>query len=176
MKGGTVMTEHRNALWPAFSLAFCASLSGTASAQVPDAIAAPGESVIATFHAEGAQIYDCKADAGGKLIWQFREPIATLLVDGKTVGRHYAGPNWEASDGSTVTGKALANAPGTTASDIPWLKLEVTARRGSGTLAGVTTVQRINTRGGVMSGACERAGAYFSAPYAADYVFLRKGS
>ena len=58
--------------------------------------------------------------------------------------------------------------------DIPWLKLEVTARRGAGTLAGVTTVQRIDTRGGVMSGACERAGAYLSAPYAADYVFLRK--
>jgi hypothetical protein len=75
-----------------------------------------------------------------------------------------------------VTGKALANVRGTRARDIPWLKLEVTARRGTGILASVTTVQRINTRGGVMSGPCERAGAYFSAPYAADYVFLRKGS
>ena len=170
------MTGRQEASSYAFALALGALLSGTASAQVPDAIAAPGESVVATFHAEGAQIYDCKADAGGKLIWQFREPIATLLVDGKTVGRHYAGPNWEASDGSAVTGKAVANVPGTTPSDIPWLKLEVTARRGTGTLAGVTTVQRINTHGGVTSGACERAGAYFSAPYAADYVFLRKGS
>jgi Protein of unknown function (DUF3455) len=170
------MIQHRNARCYAVSLALCAMLSSTASAQVPDAIAAPGETVIATFHAEGAQIYDCKPDAGGKPTWQFREPIATLLLDGKTVGRHYAGPNWEASDGSAVTGKALANVPGTTAGDIPWLKLEVTARRGAGTLAGVTTVQRINTRGGVMSGACERAGAYLSAPYAADYVFLRNGS
>jgi hypothetical protein len=157
------------------TLALGTLLSGTAFAQVPDAIAAPGESVVATFHGEGAQIYDCKADAGGKLTWQFREPIATLLADGKTVGRHYAGPNWEATDGSAVTGKAVANVPGTTPGDIPWLKLEVTARRGAGTLAGVTTVQRINTRGGVLSGACDRAGAYFSAHYAADYVFLRKG-
>jgi hypothetical protein len=170
------MTGHQQTSSYAFALALGALLSGTASAQVPDAIAAPGESVVATFHAEGAQIYDCKPDAGGKLTWQFREPIATLLVDGKTVGRHYAGPNWEASDGSAVTGKSVANVPGATPDDIPWLKLEVTARRGTGTLAGVTTVQRINTHGGVTSGACERAGAYFSAPYAADYVFLRKGS
>jgi hypothetical protein len=170
------MIERQQAALHVLTLALGAMLSGTASAQVPDAIAAPGESVVATFHAEGAQIYDCKPDAGGKLGWQFREPIATLLADGKTVGRHYAGPNWEASDGSAVTGKAVANVPGTTSGDIPWLKLEVTARRGTGTLAGVTTVQRINTHGGVLSGACERAGAYSSAPYAADYVFLRKGS
>jgi hypothetical protein len=169
------MIGRQQATLRVLTLALGALLSGTASAQVPDAIAAPGESVVATFHAEGAQIYDCKADAGGKLTWQFREPIATLLVDGKTVGRHYAGPNWEATDGSAVTGKAVANVPGTTPGDIPWLKLDVTAHRGTGTLSGVTTVQRLNTRGGVLSGACERAGAYFSAPYAADYVFLRKG-
>jgi len=144
--------------------------------QVPVALAAPGETVVATFHAEGAQIYDCKADAGGKLTWQFREPIATLLLGGKTVGRHYAGPNWEASDGSTVTGKAVANAPGSTPNDIPWLKLDVIDHRGAGTLSVVTTVQRINTHGGVVNGVCDRAGAYQSAPYSADYVFLRKGA
>ena len=38
-----------------------------------------------------------------------------------------------------------------------------------------TTVQRINTVGGRHDGACEKAGAFFSATYAADYVFLRKG-
>ena len=157
------------------SLATAAALASTAAARVPDAIAAPGESVVATFHAEGAQIYDCKADASGKLTWQFRDPIATLLRDGATVGRHYAGPNWEASDGSAVTGKAAANAPGASPGDIPWLKLDVVARRGNGTLSGVTTVQRINTHGGALSGACDKAGGYFSAPYSADYVFLRKG-
>src|SRR5215475_12593414 len=97
-----------------------------------------------------------------------------LALDGRTVGRHYAGPTWEYVDGSAVTAKAAANAPGQSAGDIPWLKLEVTGERGSGTLAGVTTVQRINTRGGVHAGACDRAGALHSAPYAADYVFLRK--
>jgi hypothetical protein len=50
----------------------------------------------------------------------------------------------------------------------------VTASRGSGVLSGVTTVQRINTKGGKLEGACEKAGSFKSAPYAADYVFLRR--
>src|SRR5215813_7623629 len=163
-------------------LSFVLSLAATtlfaagAAAQVPPAIAAPGESVVATMHAEGAQVYECKAGADGKLAWAFREPIATLLSDGKPVGRHYAGPNWEHADGSAVVAKAAGNAPGKTPNDIPWLKLEVTAQRGNGTLTGVTTVQRINTQGGVHTGACDKAGAFHSAPYATDYVFLRKGS
>ena len=148
---------------------------GLAKAETPAAIAAPGEAVVATWHAEGAQVYECKAAADGKLAWTFREPIATLLLDGKTVRRHYAGPNWEHADGSAVTGKAAGNAPGATPKDIPWLKLDVVASRGSGVLSGVTTVQRINTAGGRLDGACEKAGTFFSAPYAADYVFLRKG-
>jgi hypothetical protein len=157
-------------------LSLLAITSGAAQAQTPAAIAAPGETAVATWHAEGAQVYECKAAADGKLAWTFREPIATLLLDGKTIGRHYAGPNWEHMDGSAVTGKVAGNAPGTTPKDIPWLKLEVIASRGSGALSGVTTVQRINTAGGRLDGACDKAGTFQNAPYAADYVFLRKGS
>jgi len=149
-------------------------IGARAETPLPDAIAAPGEAIVLTLHAEGAQVYECKAGSDGKLAWAFREPIATLLADGKTVGRHYAGPNWEYSDGSAVVGKAVGNAPGATASDIPWLRLEVASRRGSGALTPVTTVQRINTAGGKLDGACDKAGIYRSAPYSADYVFLRK--
>jgi hypothetical protein len=149
--------------------------SATAQTPLPPAIAAPGEAVVLTVHAEGAQVYECKAGADGKLAaFAFREPIATLLVDGKTVGRHYAGPTWEHSDGSAVIAKAAGNSPGATANDIPWLKLELTASRGSGVLTGVTTVQRINTKGGKLDDACEQAGSFKSVPYSAEYVFLRK--
>jgi hypothetical protein len=146
-----------------------------AETPLPDAIAAPGEAVVLSVHAEGAQVYECKAGADGKSAWVFREPIATLLVDGKTIGRHYAGPNWEHSDGSAVVGKTAGNAPGASPSDIPWLKLSVVSQRGSGVLTGVTTVQRINTKGGKLEGACDKAGSFSSAPYSAEYVFLRKG-
>lgn len=141
-------------------------------AQTPAAIAATG-AVVLTLHAEGAQVYECKADASGKIAWVFREPIATLLAGGKTVGRHYAGPNWEYSDGSAVVGKATGNAPGATEKDIPWLKLDVVSQRGSGVLSGITTVQRINTAGGKLQGACDKPGTYQNVPYSADYVFLK---
>jgi Protein of unknown function (DUF3455) len=150
-------------------------VNAPAQTPLPDAIAAPGETVVLTLHAEGAQVYECKAGADGKLSWVFREPIATLLQGGTTVGRHYAGPNWEHIDGSAVAGKAVGNAPGTTQKDIPWLKLEVTSHRGSGILSGVTTVLRINTLGGKLEGACDGNGKFQNAPYSADYVLLRKG-
>jgi len=149
-------------------------VSASAQTPLPDAIAAPGETTVLTLHAEGAQVYECKAGSDGKLAWAFREPIATLLLDGKTVGRHYTGPNWEHIDSSAVVGKAVGNAPGATPDDIPWLKLTVTSGRGTGILSGVTTVQRINTVGGKLEGACDKPGTYRNAPYSADYVFLRK--
>src|ERR1700724_1815975 len=106
-----------------FLLVLSGSLMSARAAEtpLPDAIGAPGEITVLTVHAEGAQVYECKIGGDGKLGWAFREPIATLLVDGKTVGRHYAGPNWWHSDGSAVVGKAATNAPGATPSDIPWL-------------------------------------------------------
>jgi len=150
-------------------------VNATAQTAIPETIAAPGETAVLTLHAEGAQVYECKAGADGTLAWAFREPIATLLSDGKTVGRHYAGPSWEYSDGSAVVGQVVSTAPGGVAMDIPWLKLAVTSRRGNGVLGPVTTVQRINTAGGKLNGACYKACSYESVPYSADYVFLRKG-
>jgi len=142
--------------------------------QIPPALVPAGEKAVATYHAEGGQIYECKAGQDGKLGWAFREPIATLLSEGKTVGRHFAGPTWELSDGSVVVAKAAANAPGSTPNDIPWLKLEVTDRHGNGLLTRVTTVQRLNTHGGVLQGACDQAGTFRSVPYSAEYSFLAK--
>jgi hypothetical protein len=147
-----------------------------ASADVPEAIAARGEVLVATAHAAGAQVYECRPDSAGKLTWQFREPIATLVIDGKTVGRHYAGPVWEMSDGSAVSAKVSAQAPGASANDIPLLKLDVAARHGSGLLSGVTTIQRLNTHGGRADATCDSSGAFLSVPYTADYAFYKKAA
>jgi hypothetical protein len=146
-----------------------------ARAEGPDTIAAPGESLVATVHAQGAQVYECKADVSGNLAWQFREPVATLIdQSGKTVGRHYAGPHWELADGSVAAAKAVGRAPGATSADIPLLKLETTSRRGNGQLTDVSTILRLNTKGGTAEGSCRTAGALLSVPYSADYAFYRK--
>jgi hypothetical protein len=150
------------------------------AAQMPPVISGREETELVTFHAEGAQLYECKPDSGdrseaGALTWQFREPIATLILDGKSVGRHYAGPNWDYFDGSAVKGRVAASLPGATSNDIPWLKIEIVDHRNSGMLANVTAIRRINTRGGLAQGSCDRAGDFLSIPYSADYVFLRGG-
>ena len=155
-------------------MAALALLAGGAQAQMPDAIAAQDAAPLVALHAEGAQIYECKSGDDGKLAWAFREPIATLVFEGRTVGRHYAGPTWEHIDGSAVRAKAAGSAPGASANDVPWLKLEVVERHGAGALAGADIVQRINTSGGVLRGACEHAGSLRGVAYSADYVFRHK--
>lgn len=146
---------------------------GQTALAIPEPIAAPGLVAVATVHAQGAQVYECRAGADGNLAWQFREPVATLLEGGRTVGRHYAGPSWELADGGgAVVARVTGRAPGAGPGDIPWLRLEVTEKRGSGRLGPVAIIQRINTAGGALEGACAAAGAFRSVPYAADYVFL----
>ena len=152
-------------------------LTGAAVAEslLPLAIAAlPNETIVLKLHAVGMQLYECKPGADGKLAWTFTAPQATLTADGKVVGHHGAGPSWELDDGSAITGKAVANAPGKNANDIPWLKLVVASHTGSGKLSEVTTVQRIDTVGGILNDSCDRQGAGRGMPYAADYVFLKK--
>ena len=152
------------------------------SAQIPAAIVARAGAVMATFHAEGAQIYQCKPDSEKypseprALSWQFREPVATLIADGKSIGLHSAGPSWDHIDGSGVKGKVASTALGATANDIAWLMLDIIEHRGSGALSEAATVERINTKGGLAQGPCEPAGAYLSVPYSAEYVFLRNNT
>jgi hypothetical protein len=151
-------------------------LAGSVQAEdlLPNAIAAMGETRVLTLHAVGMQYYDCKPGADGKLVWTFNSPQATLTSGDKIAGYHGEGPSWELTDGSSITAKAVGNAPGKNANDIPWLKLEVDSHKGTGQLSDVVTVQRINTVGGVLKGACDREKAGEGMPYAADYVFLRR--
>jgi len=155
----------------------------TARAGMPDEIRVPGELPSTVLHAEGAQIYECRPDAAHQLVWQAREPTATLMDGDHSVGRHYAALHWEAvdastlmwehKDGSSVKARIVAQAAGRSADDLPWLKFGVIAQKGDGVFYGVSHVQRINTQGGVTRGACQQAGALRSVPYSADYVFWR---
>jgi Protein of unknown function (DUF3455) len=132
-----------------------------------------GRTVAMTLRAHGVQIYECKAANGGALAWSFREPLATLIRDDGTIGRHFAGPSWQLTDGSGVTGKVVTQVAGETPHDIAWLGLDVASHIGSGAMSEITAVQRVNTRGGVFGGSCNQAGAIHLEPYSADYIFLK---
>jgi hypothetical protein len=143
------------------------------AAEIPESVKVKDATTIVAVHAEGVQIYECKVGSDNKMNWQFREPLATLLQGGKTVGRHFAGPIWEFADGSSITGKVASQAPGATRNDIPLLRLDVVDHQRDGALSKVTVVQRLDTKGGVFSGTCEQLGALHLEPYTASYVFLR---
>ncbi len=124
-------------------------------------------------HAVGSQIYECKKSGHDRLEWGFREPVASLIANGKTVGVHYAGPAWRMTDGSSIKGSVIRQATGTTSHDIPWLELKVTEHLGEGMLSNVTDIRRIGTKGGNLSGSCSPEGAFVSVPYEAEYIFVK---
>jgi uncharacterized protein DUF3455 len=144
--------------------------------QVPGVLRAPAdEQLDLQVHAKGDQIYFCKVD-GTQAGWTLKAPDAQLFdKDGKAFGKHFAGPSWEANDGSRVVGKAAANAPSPDADSIPWLLVKVVRHEGQGVLTRVTSIQRINTKGGKapVSG-CDpaHAGQEVRVPYSADYFFF----
>jgi Protein of unknown function (DUF3455) len=155
---------------------FGAVCAGSADAQeVPKDIQAPaGEQVLLQVHAKGDQVYVCKEDVS-EYVWVLKAPEAPLFdEDAKPFGRHYAGPTWEANDGSRVKGKAVADAPAPEEGAIPWLLVRVVSHEGDGVLARAVSVQRINTKGGkAPATGCDskHGGAEARVPYEADYVF-----
>jgi len=144
--------------------------------QVPQKLQPPaGEQLLHQVHAKGDQIYTCKAD-GAQFSWSLKAPEAQLFdKSGKPFGKHSAGPSWEASDGSRITGKAAANEPSPDADSIPWLLVTVVSHSGEGALARVTSVQRLNTKGGkAPASGCDaaHAGQELRVAYSADYLFF----
>jgi len=146
-----------------------------AAQEMPSQLQPPaGEQLLLQVHAKGDQIYTCKAD-GSQFAWALKAPDATLFnKDGKPFGKHFAGPAWEASDGSRVTGKAVANAPSPDRDSIPWLLVNIVSHDGNGVLSRATSIQRLNTKGGkAPASGCDaaHAGQELRVPYTADYLF-----
>jgi hypothetical protein len=153
-----------------------AGLSSSIAAQdIPQQLQPPAnEQFLLQVHAKGDQVYICKGDAE-QFTWTLKAPDAQLFdKDGKPFGRHFAGPSWEANDGSRVVGKAVGNSPSPDPDSIPWLLVTILSHDGSGVLSRVTTIQRLNTKGGKapVSGCdASHAGQEVRAPYSADYRF-----
>jgi CHRD domain/Protein of unknown function (DUF3455) len=124
----------------------------------------------------GSQIYACTAQADGSFAFtQFG--VDAHLGDGihHTFVQPAAGPpQWQAPDGSAVTGKVVAkNANGD--GNIAELNLDATQiGESTGLLSHVVEVLRLNTAGGVApTGTCDpQATPTVNVPYQADYVFI----
>lgn len=147
--------------------AFIAACAGTV--QVPDKLKPANESLSMIVPAKGDQIYECR-----EAKWVFVAPEADLFDGaGKKIGKHYAGPHWEAADGSRIVGAVKERADAPAAGAIPWLLLSAKSVGPEGAFSKVTSIQRVATKGGVApAGDCSQAGAKARVPYTADYYFF----
>jgi hypothetical protein len=137
---------------------------------------AASESMTLIVPAKGVQVYECRASKAGAYEWAFVAPDAELFdTTGKRIGRHYAGPHWEAADGSKVVAKLIERADAPRTGDIPWLLLGAKSVGPEGSFSKVSSIQRVNTVGGVAPKAgCSagNAGTPARIPYTADYYFF----
>ena len=143
--------------------------------EVPQQLRPPAnEQLLLRVHAKGDQVYICKSEAA-QFAWTLKAPDAQLFdQEGKPFGKHFAGPSWQANDGSRVTGKAVASVPSPDADSIPWLLVNIVGHEGSGVLSRATTIQRLNTKGGkAPASGCDssHSGEEVRASYSADYLF-----
>ncbi len=144
---------------------------------LPEAVRVPpGHKLKLVTTGVGEITYECreKANMAGQHEWAFVAPVAVLYGGDKTtVGKYYAGPTWEAADGSKVTGKQVAVAPAG-AGNIPLQLVKAEPAMGMGAMQGTSYIQRLNTKGGVAPAmACDatRKGQRQQVKYEADYAF-----
>jgi hypothetical protein len=147
--------------------------------KVPDKLKpSPNESLAMIVRAKGVQIYECRArkDAIGGYEWAFVAPEADLFdARGNRIGRHYAGPDWESTDGSKILGTVKERADAPVVDAIPWLLLSAKSVGSEGAFSKVTSIQRVTTVGGAPPKAgCSQAAAGTPAriDYTADYYFF----
>jgi hypothetical protein len=149
----------------------CVGLDEGRDSYHPEVAVPDGQEQAFRLHADGVQIYSWSGTN-----WVFRAPEARLLNDrNEVVGKHFAGPTWEGMDGGQVIGKVVTNAPAYNSNAIPHLLLKVVSAPATGTFAGITYIQRVNTVGGKAPPAPGSAvGEEARVDYSAEYVFCRE--
>lgn len=165
-------------------LSACGSMSSQSSHYtqdgLPEAIKVPaGNKVALETVGVGEITYECrdKANAAGQTEWVFVGPMAVLNDrSGKQVGTYYGPPaTWQSTDGSKVTGTQVAVAP-SSAGNIPYQLVKANPAIGSGSMSGVSYIQRVALKGGVApSSECSPAtkGKRETVKYQADYIFWK---
>jgi hypothetical protein len=159
-------------------LGLAACVAAPVSPAIPDALKAPAtQRLTYVVEADGVQIYKCqrRTDPVESYAWVFSAPEAQLTDQaGRPFGHHYAGPTWEAIDGSKVTGEVKARDPGPDPASIPWLQLSATSATGPGVLTKTASILRLKTVGGKASESgcsAETVDQIQRVPYRAEYRF-----
>jgi hypothetical protein len=144
--------------------------------QLSHAVSTTGVAAVQESVVFGSQIYACTVQLDGSLA-STQNNVEARLTGGihHTFVQPAAGPpQWQAADGSAVTGKVVSkNANG--AGNIAELDLDATQiGKSYGLLSNAVEVLRLNTVGGVApTGTCDpQTTPIVNIPYQADYVFI----
>jgi hypothetical protein len=161
----------------------CANRPAVTPPEVPATLRPPADQIVfAEGMATGVQIYECVTRPGepSRFEWAFRAPEATLVDRaGALLAKHYAGPTWEAPDGSKVVGELKGHDAGPDPSAIPWLLLSANSTGVVGLFSPTKSVQRVGTVGGLApADPCGPGNLKQIAriPYRATYYFYRAGA
>jgi hypothetical protein len=128
--------------------------------------------------ANGVMIYQCQAGFANPnaYAWTLVAPDATFYDGAHEVARTTSPNLIEAlDDGSSVSGVVRGAQPASGA--LPWTLAQAQPVGESGLFAGVSSMQRVNTRGGVppASGcSADNAGAEARVAFNADYYFYKR--
>ncbi len=147
--------------------------------QVPAGLEVPAGNELAS-HATGvgSQIYIWTVNPTNAALasWVFKAPHAVLFAAHEderddVVGIHFAGPTWQANDGSKVVG-ARVSAVTVNPDAIPWLLLRAASTTGNGAFTATTYIQRLDTLGGLApTTPGTTPGQEVVIPYIAEYYF-----
>jgi hypothetical protein len=125
----------------------------------------------------GVNIYECRAGgANGEYVWAYVAPDATYYEGSRSAARSTS-PNLVESlgDRSSVSGVLRSAQPA--GRNLPWTLMRARPLGDSGLFANVTSIQRVNTNGGLApAGGCngDTVGNESRVAYSADYYFYRR--
>ena len=128
------------------------------------------------LRANGTHVYECRAVQGG-YAWTFLNPDATLFEGTRSIATHTSPAMWESStDRSSTSGRVAATQPAGSG-NLPWTLWRTQSSGDGGIFTGVTSVQRVNTVGGVApaTGCGDTSiGTETRVNFSADFVFYKR--
>jgi hypothetical protein len=140
---------------------------------IPEMLCVPaGNVLLLRAYGTGVQKYTCPVYATSAAV-----PHATLIAgdrdEGDLVAIHFAGPTWQALDGSLVVGDAgnAKHFPAPDRDGVDWLLLPAKSTAGYGLFSRITYIQRLYTDGGKPPTSCNLNQTEILVDYSAQYLF-----
>jgi hypothetical protein len=127
----------------------------------------------------GVHVYECRLGVTdpASYVWSFVAPDATLYEGARSAAR-LASPNLlESTDDRSSVSGVVRSSQSAGANNLPWTVMRARPVGDSGLFAGVTSIQRVNTSGGIApAGGCnaDNVGSEARVSFSADYYFYKR--